>query len=158
MKLSKTDLFSLDKFPKDKRILVYGYGNPGRQDDGLGYNFIKEIEKKNIPNLDVDFNYQLNIEDANTISDYDIVVFVDASFRVAVDFSFEPLLPSKEIQFTTHAMSAQSVLHLCKQVYHKSPESYLFEIKGYEWELGEGLTTNSKVALFKALRFFECLV
>lgn len=27
------------------KILIYGYGNPGRQDDGLGNEFIKRMEK-----------------------------------------------------------------------------------------------------------------
>jgi hydrogenase maturation protease len=153
MKLLKTNF----KFPQDKRILVYGFGNPGRQDDGLGYGFVKEIEAKKIPNLDIDFNYQLNIEDASNISEYDIVVFVDASLRVEEDFSFAPLIPAEETRHTTHAISAQAVLHLCKQIYDKTPESYLIEIKGHEWELDENLTPKSQAALTKALQFFETL-
>jgi Ni,Fe-hydrogenase maturation factor len=27
------------------KILVYGFGNPGRQDDGLGIFFVNEFEK-----------------------------------------------------------------------------------------------------------------
>ena len=29
---------------KDLRILFYGYGNPGRQDDALGIHFIDQME------------------------------------------------------------------------------------------------------------------
>lgn len=158
MKSLKINYKLPEKFTKDQRILVYGYGNPGRQDDGLGYNFVKELEKKNIPNIDIDFNYQLNIEDASNISEYDIVVFVDASLRIEDDFSFAQILPIEEMHYTSHAMPAQAVLHLCKKVYHKTPESYLIEIKGHEWKLEEGLTTKSKAALSKALHFFESLI
>lgn len=140
-----------------KKILVYGYGNPGRQDDGLGYNFVKAIEEKNIPNVEIDFNYQLNIEDASTVADYDLVVFVDASLRIDEDFTFNQLHPKEETGHTTHAISASAVLHLCKQYYQKVPESYLLEIKGYEWELEENLTPKSKIALEKSLQFFESL-
>jgi len=152
MKLSKI------KFPKDKKILVYGYGNPGRQDDGLGYNFVKNLEEKNTQMFDLDFNYQLNIEDASNIADYDIVVFVDASLRIEEDFTFAPLKAAEETRHTTHAISAQAVLHLCQQVYHKTPEAYLLEIKGYEWELDEKLTLKSEIALKKALEFFDTII
>ena len=52
----------------DRKILVYGYGNPGRQDDGLGVALVEELEQwvatEKIPGLDFDSNYQLNAEDA----------------------------------------------------------------------------------------------
>jgi Ni,Fe-hydrogenase maturation factor len=39
-----------------KKILVIGFGNPGRLDDGLGPAFVREIEKFKIPNLVTDSN------------------------------------------------------------------------------------------------------
>lgn len=153
MKSLKTDF----KFPSDKKILVYGFGNPGRQDDGLGYNFVKILEDLEISNVEIDFNYQLNVEDACTVSEYEIVVFVDASLRIEDEFTFDRLMPAEETRHTTHAISPQAVLHLCQQIYHKTPESYLLEIKGYEWELDENLTPHSKAALIKAMDFFKNL-
>ncbi|MCK4515905.1 MAG: hypothetical protein KAU31_11640, partial [Spirochaetaceae bacterium] len=70
------------------KILIYGIGNPGRQDDGLGALLVEEIQRAAIPGasipgtdheLSFDANYQLNIEDAEAISRHDIVVFADAS-------------------------------------------------------------------------------
>ena len=53
------------------KILVYGYGNPGRQDDGLGISLVEMIEdwknKKKLSYIETDSNYQLNIEDAYNI-------------------------------------------------------------------------------------------
>ncbi len=75
----------------DKKILLYGYGNPGRQDDALGIRFIERmqvwVKEKGLDNIFFDSNYQLNIEDADTISDYDIVYFVDASMEPIEDFT-----------------------------------------------------------------------
>ena len=69
----------------EKTVLIYGYGNPGRQDDGLGNEFVEIMEKwiadEGIKNVFTDSNYQLNIEDADTISSKDIVVFVDATIE-----------------------------------------------------------------------------
>lgn len=150
MKFSKTDF----KFPEGKKILVYGYGNPGRQDDGQGYQFVSHIEKNPIPGVDIDFNYQLNIEDASNIDGFDIVVFVDASLRIEDDFTFAPISPKEETAHTTHAISPEAVLHLHQYVHKKIPEAYLLEIKGYEWELEEKLTSKGEVALLKAINYF----
>jgi len=66
-----------------KRVLIYGYGNPGRQDDGLGNEMVnmiqKWIETHHLTCMETDSNYQLNIEDAEKIAPWDIVVFVDAT-------------------------------------------------------------------------------
>ena len=76
------------------RILIYGIGNPGRQDDGLGTLLVEEIQHAAIPGASIpgihhefsfDANYQLNIEDAEAISRHDIVVFADASLGGGAD-------------------------------------------------------------------------
>ena len=50
---------------KTLKVLVYGYGNPGRQDDALGIEMANMIEqwakKHKIGNIEVDTNYQLNV-------------------------------------------------------------------------------------------------
>jgi len=66
-----------------RRVLIYGYGNPGRQDDALGNEMVKKIQdwidEHKLKCMETDSNYQLNIEDAEKISEWPIVVFVDAS-------------------------------------------------------------------------------
>ena len=46
------------------RILLLGFGNPGRQDDGLGPALVQAIEEMEIPGVRAEADYQLNIEDA----------------------------------------------------------------------------------------------
>ena len=122
------------------KILIYGYGNPGRQDDGLGPKLIElfEAEKKennDFQVVDLDSNYQLNIEDADNIKDYDLIIFADASKTCNEPFEMNEIYPSKEIQFTTHSISPQSVLAICDDIHHKQPKTYLLEMRGYEWEM-----------------------
>ena len=68
---------------KTQKILIYGYGNPGRQDDGLGVLLAEEIERwsaeKGFVNIHTDSNYQLNLEDADALAKHDLVIFADAS-------------------------------------------------------------------------------
>ncbi len=61
------------------RILVIGYGNPGRQDDGLGPAAAFAIDGLGWPNVSALDNYQLAIEDAVEVAAHDVVWFVDAS-------------------------------------------------------------------------------
>lgn len=124
-------------------IYVYGFGNPGRQDDGLGPMIIDRLENERIDSVTTDSNYQLNIEDADNIAGSDIVIFVDASIDAEEPFSFRRIEPSAEITFTTHSMSPESVIALCGDIHGKIPETYVLAIRGYEWEMFEGLSERA---------------
>ena len=143
-----------------ERILIYAYGNPGRQDDGLGNRFAEELGKwindKNIQGIETESNYQLNIEDSLTIADKDIVIFVDASNEDIEDILFSVVEPSEgKSEFTTHSASPAFVLALCIRLYDKHPKAYLLQIRGYEWEFKEGLSAKAEKNLQKALEFVE---
>jgi hydrogenase maturation protease len=143
-----------------ERILIYAYGNPGRQDDGLGNRFVEELEKwiikKNIPAVELESNYQLNIEDSITIAAKDTVIFVDASNEDIEDIHFSVVEPSEgRSEFTTHAASPSFILALCIQLYNKHPKTYLLQIRGYEWAFKEGLSEKAEKNLKKALEFMK---
>lgn len=137
------------------KCLVYGYGNPGRQDDGLGVELAIMIENNERLNkyADVDYNYQLNIEDALTISEYDLVIFADAALNIDRSFELKKIQPAHTITFTTHELSAESILALCQDLYNKKPESYILAIRGYEWEMGLPMTSKAKSNLNDAYMF-----
>lgn len=140
-----------------KKVLVFGYGNPGRQDDALGVLLTDKMERwakaSGIKFMDFDSNYQLNIEDALTISAYDMVIFADASIEQIENFKLSIVKPSQKTEFTMHAMSPDFVLHLCQSLYDKYPTSYLLHIKGVEFELEEGLTKKGEENLGLAFDF-----
>ena len=138
---------------KDRKILIYGFGNPGRQDDGLGPAIIERLEYESIPGIATDCNYQLNIEDAYDVAENDVVVFVDASVNADEPFSFSRIEPSAEITFTTHSMSPQSVLALCAELYDRKLDAYILGIRGYEWDFEVGLTSKAESNLNDAYRF-----
>ncbi len=143
----------------NKKILIYGFGNPGRQDDGLGVLLVEKIEhwvkELNLQQLvRTESNYQLNIEDSELIKDFDLVVFVDASTEDIENIKFEKLKPSTpQVEFTMHASSPGFVLHLCNKLFNSNPESYLLHIKGYEWEMKETITSRANKNLNKAFEF-----
>lgn len=144
----------------EKKILIYGFGNPGRQDDGLGPEFAHRMEdwaaQQHLSNVTCDSNYQLNVEDALEISSYDVVVFADATIEENVEnFRLDILDPEKEIvKYTLHAASPGYILELCQEMYGKHPKTYLLRMKGYEWELAEGLTPQAAQNLDLAFAHF----
>ncbi|MBI5185797.1 MAG: hydrogenase maturation protease [Nitrospinae bacterium] len=142
--------------PAAKKILVYGYGNPGREDDGLGPLFIDSLEKSECPlesRIELHSSYQLNIEDALLVSGKDLVVFVDASREDIDGFSFREVQASSRMSFFTHGLDAGDVLGLARKLYNRRPAAYLLGIKGYSWGPVESLTPGAQENLQKALSF-----
>lgn len=141
-------------------ILIFGYGNPGRQDDGLGAAFIERMEQwvaeNEWSNIALDTNYQLNIEDAEQIAAYDLVYFVDATIEPIEQFSLTKVEPSDaKVEFTMHAVSPAFVLDLCRKIFNKTPETWLLHLKGFAWEFEEKLSDAAKANLEAALVYFQ---
>jgi hydrogenase maturation protease len=134
-----------------KRVLVLGYGNPGRQDDGLGPATAAAIEALGWPNLTAYDTYQLNIEDAVDIAAHDVVWFVDAAKAGPAPFSVRALSPGPTLDFTSHVMRPEAVLAIAQNYYGKSPKAFLLGIRGYQFECIEELTPDAIDNLHVAL-------
>lgn len=147
---------------RNSKILVYGYGNPGRQDDGLGSELVRQLEgwvqEEKLPGIDFDANYQLNIEDAEAIADYDLVIFADASLEDISDFAFTEVTGETDVAFTTHAASPGYIVKLCSDLFERQPKVYLLHIKGYEWEFQEGISERAKRNLNNAQAFMKIIL
>jgi hydrogenase maturation protease len=129
-----------------KHILIIGYGNPDRQDDGvawhimyalaikLGYPAPSTYEEEFPANdgLDFTFSLQLTPEMAEEIAAYERVCFVDAHTG---DIPREVQMIPVESEFQrspfTHHLTAQSLLSMCETLYHKKPEAALLSVRGY---------------------------
>lgn len=137
-------------------ILVIGYGNPGRLDDGLGPAFAEKIQTLELPGVTVESNYQLNVEDAELISRFDTVVFADASVNAEPPFEFQSLEKSAPmVGFSSHSITAGSLLGVADELFHASPDAYTLAIRGYDFdEFGEYLSLHAKQGLDMATSFF----
>jgi hydrogenase maturation protease len=147
--------FPTFEFFNEPSSLIYGIGNDGRQDDGLGWAFIDRLEARRPPPRAVlHRNYQLNYEDADLISGFARVLFVDATKDPSVSsFSLTRPEPKLDFSFTSHAISVASILATAKQCFGYLPEVYLLAIRGYEWELQMGLTEPAEQNLGDSLKF-----
>lgn len=134
-------MITLDEFD-DGSCLIYGIGNVGRQDDGLGWAFVDWLEGQGrCPNAETQRNYQLLLEDAELISTKRRVLFIDATKDAAVtSFTLERAAPKMDFSFTSHAISIPAIMATCQQCFECLPEVYVLAIRGFEFDLELGLT------------------
>lgn len=129
-----------------ERLLVYGIGNPGRQDDALGVRVVEWLESGPLPaTVTLDANYQLTPEDALTLSQHDVVIFVDAT--VAPDapapYSVRPVEPQAVNTFSSHTLGMGTVLELCARLYGRAPRAYALAVPAYEFEVNAELSPRA---------------
>ena len=149
------------KFTKinQKDTLLIAIGNSARSDDGLGWAFLEELKKQDTFIGETSACYQLQIEDAEMISNYSQIVFVDACERGDSDgLGWEETVALNDFTFTTHALTPAAVLFLCNDLYQKFPKAYTLKIKGEDWALKIGMSDLAKINLAKAIEFFEELI
>lgn len=137
--------------------LIYGIGNVGRQDDGLGWALIDWLEETGrCARAEVARCYQLQLEDADRISRKRRVLFVDATKAADVaDIRIEAVAPRMDPSFTSHAVSVPTILATCAYCFGRAPEIQLLTIKGYAWALEIGLTKRAARNLGKAKTLFR---
>jgi hydrogenase maturation protease len=145
---------TLDEFDDDS-CLIYGIGNVGRQDDGLGWAFVDWLQAEDIcSNAELHRNYQLLLEDAELISNKERVLFIDATKDASVEsFTLERAVPRMDLTFTSHAISVPAVMATCQQCFHRLPEVRVLAIRGFEFELAMGLTPAAQQNLDDATAY-----
>lgn len=142
---------------KNSKLLILGYGNPGRQDDGLGPLFIKKIEEYELTNnIDLDTDYQLTLETAYDLANYQEVIFVDASLKGSDPYKFVPVDQNINLIFHTHSVTPESIINLTNNLYNTYPQAYILAIRGYQFnDFGENISERAKFNLDLAVDFLK---
>ncbi len=141
------------------KVLLIGYGNPGRLDDGLGPALAAAIEHKAPKNVTVDANYQLTVEDAAEIAEHDVVIFADASVNSDEPFTFKPITPKIVNTFSSHSIEPEIVLGFAEDLFQAKTKGYALAIRGYEFnEFGEKLSSKARDNLISAVEFLSELL
>ena len=130
------------------KVLVIGYGNSDRQDDGVGWHVLQKLSDhfgspvnaldggtfEQVHNPQLVFVLQLTPEMAESIGQYDVVCFVDAhTGAYAGDVRVAPIKPGYQASPFTHHLTPESCLELSKALYGRSPESLVVSVRGYHF-------------------------
>lgn len=127
-------------------ILIIGYGNPLRRDDGVGWAVIEAIEAQAPPDMTCLAVHQLTPELSEGVANADLVMLIDASAEGEAGYiHVTPILPSKEtIPIMTHHLSPCGLLDMARWLYGKAPFTLLITITGADFGIGEGLSDMVK--------------
>jgi len=141
------------------KILIIGYGNPDREDDGVAWHVLNGIASRlGRPQfdevgegfqqlegtLDLLFQLQLTPELAETLAQYDSVCFVDAhTGNIEADLQVISIDPAYQASAFTHHMTPQTCLALAQGLYQAEPQAVLVSIRGYQFEFSHTLSDKT---------------
>jgi hydrogenase maturation protease len=141
-------------------ILIIGYGNPLRGDDGIGPRAAELLADRDVANLpllpegvQVLVCHQLTIELAPQIAEADRLILIDA--RAAGEpgaieqCTLTPAMPDRSS--LTHHIDARGLLAAAEMLYGHAPETVLFTMSGGSFDCGETLSPAVAAALPKLL-------
>jgi hydrogenase maturation protease len=148
------------RFPlEDGIVLVIGYGNMLRADDGVGPRVAMAAASWEWPGLTAMAVPQLTPELAEPLAAAELAIFVDARLaggEGAVEVL--PLAPSGSPGRLGHASDPRSLLALSREIYGRSPRSWLVTVPTADLSLGEGLSLIAERGAEEALKRIAALI
>lgn len=145
-------MLSLRPPPGIDPVLVLAVGNPSRGDDALGPLAAQELAALALPGVEVQTDFQLQVEHALDLLGRRLVVFVDAAAGGSAPYELRPLLPSADVRHTSHSLSPPAVLDAYRRLTGEPPPpARLLAIRGHEFELGAPLGEAARANLRAAL-------
>ncbi|MGB6687391.1 MAG: hydrogenase maturation protease [Terracidiphilus sp.] len=135
--------------PMAPRILIVAYGNPLRSDDGIAWHAAELLRREfPAPSTEIFCVHQLTPEVAEDASRADDLIFIDAACdgepgQIVVAEIGSSGQPAK----SSHHLTPQQVIALCRQLYGVSPRAFTISIAGKSFEHGDALTDTLEAAL-----------
>jgi hydrogenase maturation protease len=140
------------------KLVVFGWGNVSRGDDGLGPLLLARIAKACWADAGLIEDFQLQLEHALDLQGADLALFLDAGKGTPAPFAFSEIFPRAGMTHTSHALAPESVLDVYeKTLGGKPPASFLLCVRGESFELGEGLSAEGAARLEQSWAFLEAL-
>ncbi len=138
------------------KLLLFGYGNPGRGDDSLGPLMVEYFNQASLVDVSCLIDMQLLIEHAIDLLGYDQILFVDADMSCKEPFEFSEISAKKDSSYTSHTLTPAALLFTYQQIYGcAAPPSFLLRIRGYHFELGSMLSKQARKNLQIAIHHVQ---
>jgi hydrogenase maturation protease len=142
-----------------RSILVIGYGNTLRGDDGVGPLVAAAVAAKRLPSVRVMTVTQLTPELAEPLAAASAAVFIDACCGPATPpVTIVPLRPAEMALLPTHAADPGCLLAVARSLFGRAPEAWLVTIAGTDFGLRETLSVESRHRAREAQEHVECLL
>jgi hydrogenase maturation protease len=118
-------------------VLVIGYGNTLRGDDGVGPKVAEAVECLGLPGVRTLVCPLLTPELADPIARAKTVIFVDAAVDAPQAVQWRRLEPNASSQIMTHAADPRTLLALARDVFGQVPEAWWLTIPAVDLGFSE---------------------
>ena len=138
-------------------ILVIGYGNSLRSDDGAGVFVAEKLAQENIPGIKVMTAHQLHVELLEEAIQCEKVILVDAGDQEG-GVLLRKVAPSGQTPIaSSHHLGPELFYGLAQKIYNKKLDLYVCSIKGENFEMGDKLSSSTLLRAKKALNLIALL-
>jgi hydrogenase maturation protease len=139
-------------------VLVIGYGNLLRSDDGIGQQIAQDVASWGMPNVEAIAVHQLTPELAETLAMFDMVIFIDACWMSDdQDIQVEQIKSSSH-PITGHVSDPRSLLGLTQTLYDRIPQAWWVMVPGVNFGVGDCLSSVAEQNRETALQTIERLI
>ena len=148
---------NLDSDSASSALLVIGYGNELRSDDGVGTKVAAALAEMNLPGVRAITCHQLTPELADAVSRAGTVVFVDAAVDASAEIQMRELKPAETGRLLTHAADPRSLLALARDVFGRCPAAWWLTVPVENVGFGHELSPLANKGLQWALAKIQAL-
>jgi hydrogenase maturation protease len=141
----------------DNDLLIIGYGNTLRRDDGVGPRAVAAVEELRLPGVCTIACPQLTPEMADPLSRAGAAVFVDAAVDHPGQMRLCRLFPSGSSQILAHTADPSVLLALARDAFGRAPEAWMLTIPAEALGFGEELSPTATRGIRKAVRALRAL-
>jgi len=133
-------------------ILVLGYGNTLRGDDGVGPRVAEAVGKLYLPGVRTLICPLLTPELADQISRAKQVIFVDAAVDAPKEVQWRKLAPGETSQLMGHAADPRTMLALARDVFGHAPEAWWLTIPAVDLSFSENFSPAVQLGFAQAIK------
>lgn len=138
-------------------ILIVGYGNTLRGDDGVGPRVAEAVEALHLPGVRTLACPMLTPELADPLSQARVAVFVDAAVDAPKEVQLRKLAPNESSQLMAHAADPRTMLALARDVFGHAPEAWWLTIPVVKLDFSEELSPEAQRGLLEAVEKIQTL-
>lgn len=138
-------------------LLVIGYGNTLRGDDGVGPRVADAVRALGLPGVKTLICQQLSPEQAEPISQAERVVFVDAAMDAPDEVQWRELKPGETTQLMAHAADPRTMLALARDVFGHAPKAWWLTIPAHDLGFKESFSPTAQRGLDRAIELVRQL-
>ena len=141
------------------KVVMFAWGNPSRGDDAVGPWFAERFRHRVGSSFQLVEDFQLQVEHLLDCREGELLLFVEACCTGGCRHSFVELTPCLELGHTSHALTPAELLGQYPKLFAApAPASFLLQIPGRQFELGEPMSAATRGVCETAAKLVERLL